>query len=104
MPWMSQPLAPRLANLSLDSSTQSLWKNLAELKVTLAPSTQYNFTQMDEVMPVVERMVMFVFTSLMKLTLTLNLISKQQIQFQLQLRNICDSIIVPVFTLKCVKV
>ena len=67
-------------------------------QVTLAQSILYNFTQMDEVMPVVERMVMFVFTSLMKLTLTLNLISKQQIQFQLQLRNICDSIIVPVFT------
>ena len=38
---MSQPLAPRLANLSQDSSTRSLKKNLAELKVISVGTNNY---------------------------------------------------------------
>merc|ERR1719450_1625652 len=99
MPWTSPPLAPRLANLRLDSFTLSLKRNLAELKVILVPSTLFNFTPTDEVTLVVERMVMCVFTSLMKLTLILNLISKLPHQYPNYscLRNNCDSSHYPSF-------
>merc|ERR1712029_279462 len=77
-PWMWQPPAPRWASLRPGSSTPSSRRSSEELKDILDPSTLYSFTQTDVATLVEERTDMLEFTSLMRLTLSLNLISKQQ--------------------------
>merc|ERR1711971_99621 len=75
--WTSQQLAPRSENSSPDSFTRFLKRSLEELKVTSVPSTLSSFILTVKAMLVAERTDMFEYTSLTRLTLTSNSISKQ---------------------------